>query len=98
MLIPSTGTLILLAFASLVVVLLLVLLQLSRLGFAVRWTIPDRPRRRMFIAAASFLITFAGGRLLVDLIIHNRGPFNWVAGRGRHIHHLAWRIMILLLV
>ena len=95
---PGTGALILLAFASLVVVLLLVLLQLTRLGFVVRSTIPDRPRRRMFIASASFLITFAGVRLLVDLIMHNRGPFNWVVVRGHHIHHLVWGILILLLV
>ena len=40
----------LLAFATLVVVVLLVLLQLTRLGILVRSTIPDRPRRRMFIA------------------------------------------------
>ena len=96
--IPGTGALILLAFASLVVVVLLVLLQLTRLGFVVRSTIPDRPRRRMFIASTSFLITFAGVRVLVGLIIHNHGPFNWVVVRGHHIHHLVWGIMILLLV
>ena len=42
-LMPGTGTFLLLAFASLVVVLLLVFLQLTRLGFVVRSTIPDRP-------------------------------------------------------
>ena len=57
---PGTGALLLLAFASLVVIVLLVLLQLTRLGFLVRTTIPDRPRRRMFIASVSFLITFVG--------------------------------------
>jgi hypothetical protein len=96
--IPGSGALILLVFASLVVVLLLVLLQLTRLGFVVRSTIPDRPRRRMFIASVSFLITFAGVRLIVGLIIHNHGPFDWVVVRGHHIHHLVWGIMILLLV
>jgi hypothetical protein len=95
---PSTGTLLLLAFASMVVVVLLVLLQLTRLGFLVRSTIPDRPRRRMFIASTSFLITFAGVRLIVSLVIHNHGPFEWVMVRGHHIHHLVWGIMILLLV
>ena len=89
---------ILLAFASLVVIVLLVLLQLTRLGFIVRSTIPDRPRRRMFIASVSFLLTFAGVRLLVSLVIHNRGPFDWVMVRGHHIHHLVWGILILLLV
>jgi hypothetical protein len=95
---PGTGALILLAFASLVVIVLLVLLQLTRLGFLVRSTIPDRPRRRMFIASVSFLITFAGVRLIVSLVIHNHGPFNWVMVRGHHIHHLVWGILILLLV
>jgi hypothetical protein len=95
---PGTGALILLAFASLVVIVLLVLLQLTRLGFIVRSTIPDRPRRRMFIASVSFLFTFAGVRLLVSLVIHNHGPFGWVMVRGHHIHHLVWGILILLLV
>lgn len=95
---PGTGALILLAFASLVVIVLLVFLQLTRLGFIVRSTIPDRPRRRMFIASVSFLFTFAGVRLLVSLVIHNHGPFEWVMVRGHHIHHLVWGILILLLV
>ena len=87
-----------LAFASLVVVLLLVLLQLTRLGYLVRSTIPDRPRRRMFIASVSFLLTFIGTRVLVSLIMHNQGPFEWVVVRGMHIHHLVWGILILLFV
>ena len=95
---PGTGTFLLLAFASLVVIVLLVLLQLTRLGFLVRSTIPDRPRRRMFIASVSFLLTFVGVRILVRLITHNEGPFQWVVVRGHHIHHLVWGILILLLV
>src|ERR1700758_4436326 len=95
---PGTGALLLLVFASMVVVILLVLLQLTRLGFLIRSTITDRPRRRMFIASVSFLITFLGVRLLVSLVIHNHGPFDWVVVRGRHIHHLVWGILILLLV
>jgi hypothetical protein len=95
---PGTGALLLLVFASLVVVLLLVLLQLTRLGVIIRSTIPDRPRRRMFIASVSFLITFLGVRLLVSLVTHQHGPFEWVMVGGRHIHHLVWGILILLLV
>ena len=95
---PGTGALLLLAFASLVVVVLLVLLQLTRLGFLIRTTIPDRPRRRLFIASFSFLLTFVGVRLLVRLVVHDEGPFQWVVVHGRHIHHLVWGILILLLV
>ncbi|MDR3741274.1 MAG: hypothetical protein P4L40_19820 [Terracidiphilus sp.] len=95
---PATGTFLLLVFASVVVVVLLVLLQLTRLGYLIRSSIPDRPRRRMFIASVSFLVTFIGVRLLVSLVIHNQGPFDWVMVRGRHIHHLVWGILILLAV
>jgi len=95
---PGTGALILLAFAALVVISLIVLLELTRLGVLVRDSIPDRPRRRMFIASLSFAITFLGVRLLVSSIRHGKGPFNWVLVGGQHIHHLVWGILILLLV
>ncbi|MGH9520424.1 MAG: hypothetical protein ACRD2D_12275, partial [Terriglobales bacterium] len=88
----------LLIFASMVVVVLLVLLQLTRLGYIIRSTIPDRPRRRMFLASVSFFFTFLGVRVLVHLVIRDRGPFQWVTVRGLHIHHLVWGILILLLV
>lgn len=95
---PGVGALLLLAFVSLVAIVLLVLLQLTRLGFLIRTTIPDRPRRRMFIASVSFLITFAGIRILVHRIVNHEGHFQWVMVRGHHIHHLVWGILILLLV
>jgi hypothetical protein len=95
---PGTGALLLLVFASMVAALLLILLQLTRLGFLVRSTIPDRPRQRMFLASVSFLLTFVGVRILVWLIVYHVGPFQWVIVRGRHIHHLVWGILILLLV
>lgn len=94
----GTGALLLLAFAVFVVAVLLVLLQLTRLGFLVRSTIPDRPRQRLFIASVSLLITFAGVRILVHLIRWHVGPFQYVVVHGRHIHHLVWGILILLLV
>jgi hypothetical protein len=95
---PGVGALLLLAFACLVVVALLVLLQLTRLGLLVRTTIPDRPRQRMFLASVAFFITFAGVRLLVHRIVNHEGHFQWVVVRGHHIHHLVWGILILLLV
>jgi hypothetical protein len=80
------------------VIVLLVLLQLTRLGFLIRTTIPDRPRQRMFVASVSFLITFVGVRMLVHRIVNHEGHFQWVVVRGMHIHHLVWGILILLLV
>src|SRR3569833_857753 len=101
---PGTGALILLAFASLVVIVLLVLLQLTRLGFIVRSTIPDRPRRRMyiaevsvlfmFIASVSFLFSFGGVRLIVSLFFHILGPFLCVMVRWHHIQQQDRGILI----
>ena len=62
--------------------MLLVLLQLTRLGYLIRTTIPDRPRQRMFIASVSFLITFAGVRILVHRITNHEGHMQWVMVRG----------------
>jgi hypothetical protein len=52
----------------------------------------------MFIASLSFAVTFIGVRVLVVLVRHGMGPFNWVLVGGQHIHHLVWGILILLLV
>jgi len=95
---PESGASFLLAFVGFVVIVLLVLLQLTRLGYLIRATLPDRPRQRMFIASVSFLITFAGVRLLVHRIVNHQGRLQWVVVRGMHIHHLVWGILILLLV
>jgi len=40
----------------------------------------------------------SGVRLLVFAIVHHVGPFGWVMVGGRHIHHLVWGILLLLLV
>ena len=92
------GALILLLFAALVVAALLLLLHLTNIGLLIRATIPDRPRRRLFISSFAFLVTFLGVRILVSLITHHIGPFHWVMVGGRHIHHLVWGILILLVV
>ena len=88
----------LLVFALLTSVALLVILQLTRLGYLVRTSIPDRPRRRMFLASVAFFVTFLGVRLLVYFVVHGDGPFHWVVMGGKHIHHLVWGILILLFV
>lgn len=93
-----SGAWILLIFALLCTAVMLLLLHLTRLGDLVHTRIPDRPRRRMFLASVSFFITFLGVRLLVMAITHHIGPFGWVELGGRHIHHLVWGILILLAV
>jgi len=94
----QTGSYVLLFFVLLVAAILLVVLQLTRLGYLVRTSIPDRPRRRMFLSSIAFFMTFLGVRLLVSFVVSGKGPFNWVMMGGKHIHHLVWGILILLLV
>ena len=57
-------------------VLLLLLLHGTSLGRTLHERIPDRPRRRLFVASA----------------------FHFIQMGGRHIHHLVFGIIILLLV
>jgi hypothetical protein len=59
---------------------------------------PDRPRRRLFLAALSFALVFAVARTLAYVNFHHLGPFHDIYIHGRHIHHLVWGILILLFV
>jgi hypothetical protein len=93
-----TGATILLLFILLSAAVMLFLLHRTRAGRILHDRIPDRPRRRLFLAWVSFFITFLGVRLLVFAIVHHIGPFGWVMMGGRHIHHLVWGILLLLLV
>lgn len=76
----------------------LLLLQGTSLGAALHERIPDRPRRRLFVASVSFFLTFAGVRAVVYAVLHNIPPFHFIESGGRHIHHLVFGILILLLV
>lgn len=76
---------------------MLFLLHLTRAGRILHERIPDRPRRRLFLASLSFFITFLGVRAIVLLIAYHVGPFGWVVMGGLHIHHLVWGIFLLLI-
>jgi hypothetical protein len=58
----------------------------------------DVPRERLLIASIGFYVGFAGIRALTHAIRAGRGPFHNVSMGGRHIHHLVWGILLLLLV
>ncbi len=73
-------------------------LHKTRLGSLIHQHIPDRPQRRLFVASLGFFFTFAGVRALTFAIHNNIGPFHDIQMGGRHIHHLVWGILILLLV
>jgi hypothetical protein len=91
-----TAAWILLAFMAASAAVILILLHLTRAGAILHKRIPDRPRRRLFLAALGFVLTFLGVRLLVLLVLFHVGPFGWVVIGGRHIHHLVWGIVLLL--
>jgi len=91
------GSWILLIFVILMTALILLVLHLTKLGRLIHQQIPDRPQRRLFLASISFFITFLAVRLLVASITHHIGPFGYVEMGGRHIHHLVWGILLLLI-
>ncbi len=76
----------------------MLILRGTSLGQALHEGIPDRPRRRLFIASVSFFMTFAGVRAVVYAVLHQIPPFHFIRMEGRHIHHLVFGILILLLV
>jgi hypothetical protein len=89
-----TWFILLLAFA--VTAFLLLLTYGTSLGKAIHERIPDRPRRRLFVASVSFFLTFAGVRAVVFAVLHHIPPFHFIEHDGRHIHHLVFGIIILL--
>ena len=55
-------------------------------------------RERLFLASVGFFIAVAVVRGLTIAIHNDIGPFHNVEMRGRHIHHMVWGILLLLLV
>ena len=55
-------------------------------------------RERIFLAAVGFFTAVLVVRALTIAIHLDLGPFHDVSMRGRHIHHLVWGILLLLLV
>jgi hypothetical protein len=77
---------------------MLLLSEGTPFGRVIHERIPDRPRRRLFVASASFFLTFAGVRAVVFAVLHNIPPFHFIEHEGSHIHHLVFGIIILLAV
>ncbi len=92
-----SGTWILLLFMGVLAALMLLALHLTKLGLLFHQKMPDRPHERLLLASVSFFITFLAVRLLVASITHHVGPFSYVEMGGKHIHHLVWGILLLLI-
>ena len=58
----------------------------------------NRHRERQLVAAVAFFLAFAIVRILTHSIRAGRGPFHNMELGGRHVHHLVWGILLLLIV
>jgi hypothetical protein len=58
----------------------------------------DRRRERRLISAASFFTTFATVRAITHAIRAEKGPFRNITPGGKHIHHMTFGIVGLLVV
>jgi hypothetical protein len=58
----------------------------------------DRRKERRLLSAGSFFVTFAAVRGITHAIRAERGPFRNITPGGRHIHHMTFGIMGLLIV
>lgn len=74
-----------------------IVLHHTAAGQKLKEHIPDRPQRRVLLAGFGFIVTFAIVRGLAWSIHNNIGPFHNVEMGGRHIHHMVWGILLLLL-
>ncbi len=70
----------------------------TRAGEVLKTRVPDRPQRRIVLASFGFVVTFAIVRGLAWSIHKDIGPFHNVEMGGRHIHHMVWGILLLLVV
>jgi len=93
-----TGAWILFIFIIVMPAAIVALLHYTRAGELLHRHIADTPRRRILLSSVAFFLTFAGVRALTLSIHEKVGPFHDIHMAGRHIHHLVWGILLLLLV
>jgi hypothetical protein len=59
---------------------------------------PETRRERLFLASVGFFVSALVIRGITIAIHYGIGPFHDVSMHGRHIHHMVWGILLLLLV
>jgi hypothetical protein len=75
-----------------------VIVSRTHLHEVYRRQFPNARRERLFLGAVGFFTTAVVVRVITVAIHHDIGPFHDVSVHGRHIHHLVWGILSLLLV
>lgn len=58
----------------------------------------DRRKERQLFSTGAFFVTFAAVRAITHAIRAERGPFRNITPGGRHIHHMTFGILALLIV
>jgi hypothetical protein len=82
----------------LVLGLLSLIVSRGRLRAIYKQQFGETRRERLFLASVGFFVAVLVVRGLTIAIHHDIGPFHDVSMHGRHIHHLVWGILLLLLV
>jgi hypothetical protein len=59
---------------------------------------PETRRERLFLGSLGFFVTAFVVRGITLAIHYDIGPFHDVSMHGRHIHHMVWGILLLLIV
>lgn len=60
--------------------------------------LPQPRRERLFLSSVGFFTAVVVIRGITFAIHNEIGPFHDISMRGRHIHHLVWGILLLLLL
>jgi hypothetical protein len=81
-----------------VLALLALIVSRTRLRAIYNEQFGESRRERLFLASVGFFIAVVVVRALTIAIHNDIGPFHNVSMHGRHIHHLVWGILLLLLV
>lgn len=78
--------------------LLALIVSRTRLAEIYQAQLGETRRERLFLASLGFFVAVGVVRALTIAIHNDIGPFHNVSMHGRHIHHLVWGILLLLLV
>jgi hypothetical protein len=77
---------------------LILLFSRGRLQAVYKQQFQETRRERLFLASLGFFITVLVVRGITIAIHYDIGPFHNVSMHGRHIHHMVWGILLLLIV
>lgn len=81
-----------------ILALLALIVHFTGLRSIYRRHLAESRKERLFLASVGFFVTVAVIRGITIAIHNDIGPFHNVEMHGRHIHHMVWGILLLLLV